>query len=69
MKTRCEKTIIEDRGEMSAFRFSGIVTVILLIGKLLGLADIGWIWVFAPIWGLAALLVLLLILYVIVSLL
>ncbi len=44
--------------EMSPFKFIAIITLMLLAGKLLGLADIDWIWVFSPIWGVVAVIIL-----------
>lgn len=48
--------------EISPFKFIVIVTLMLLAGKLLGLADIDWIWVFSPVWGVLAIVVFVLIL-------
>ena len=48
--------------EMTPFKFIAIVTLMLLAGKLIGLVDIDWIWVFSPIWGVLAIILFILLL-------
>lgn len=53
------KEVVFEPGQMSWCSYAGIITFMLLVGKLLGIADLDWIWVFAPVWIPAAFVVLL----------
>lgn len=44
-----------------------IITLFLLVGKLIGVLNIGWAWVFAPLWGPVALLLLAFIVVMIIA--
>lgn len=39
--------------------FIGVLQVAFIVLKLVGVIDWGWFWVFTPIWGLVALIVIL----------
>ena len=41
--------------------FIGVLQVAFIVLKLVGVIDWGWFWVFTPIWGLVALIVILVI--------
>lgn len=53
---------------VSGIGFSGLLTIVFIVLKLIGVINWSWIWVLSPIWISAALAILLVIIFILIEL-